>query len=203
MGAAVALNQPVLVLNKNWQPIQTTPVTNAFALVMKGSAVIVDPSTYQEHNILTWSDASMARDSFEGAVIRTPRLRLVVPEVIKLSGYNGQGERAVVFSRRNVFKRDKFTCQYCGAQPGPAELTIDHVLPKSRGGKSEWVNCVLACLACNARKADKTPREAKMALRKQPKKPNWTALSHLPRNSRKMSWNQFLSKAYWNVELEP
>lgn len=202
MTAVAALSAPVLVLNKNWQAIQVTPVHNAFALVMKGHAVIIDPATYEEHNLLTWIDVSKAREAMEGVVIRTPRLNLVVPEVIRLNGYGGQGERAVVFSRRNVFKRDKFTCQYCSAQPGPEELTIDHVLPKSKGGISEWTNCVLACLKCNAKKADRTPQGAKMALRKQPKKPNWVALSHLPKGGRKISWDQFISKAYWEVELE-
>jgi 5-methylcytosine-specific restriction endonuclease McrA len=201
MTAVAAINQPVLVLNKNWAAIQVTPVHNAFALVMKGHAVIVDPETYQEHNLLTWIDVSKAREALADVVIRTPRLSLVVPEVIRLNGYGGQGERAVVFSRRNVFKRDKYTCQYCGAQPGPAELTIDHVLPKAKGGKSEWTNCVLACLRCNAKKADRTPQGAKMVLKKQPKKPNWVALSQLPKGGRKISWEQFISKAYWEVSL--
>jgi 5-methylcytosine-specific restriction endonuclease McrA len=171
--------------------------------VLKGSAVILDPVTYEEYNILSWADASRAKERFEDSVIHTPRLRLVVPEVIRLTHYEKMGERSVVFSRRNVFKRDKHTCQFCGDQPGPAELTIDHVLPKSRGGRSEWTNCVLACLACNARKANRTPAEARMTLRRVPRKPKWTALSHIPVAHRRMSWDQFLSAAYWNVALEP
>jgi 5-methylcytosine-specific restriction endonuclease McrA len=201
MTAVAALNQPVLVLNKNWAPINVTNAKEAICLVMKGSAVIIDPETYEPHDLRTWIDVSAARKALEGAVIRTPRLHLIVPEVIRLSAYQGMGERTVVFSRRNIFKRDKYTCQYCGAQPGPAELTIDHILPKSKGGKSEWTNCVLACLECNARKADRTPQQAGITLRKQPKKPNWVALSHLPKGGRKISWEQFLSKAYWEVAL--
>ena len=201
MNAVAVINQPVLVLNKHWHPVQTTPVHNAIALVMKGSAVIVDHETYEQHDIKTWADVSAAKKILDGAVIRTPRLHLIVPEVIRLCGYGGMGERAVVFSRRNVFKRDKYTCQYCGAQPGPEELTIDHVLPKAKGGKSEWTNCVLACLRCNARKADKLPQQAGMTLRKQPKKPNWVAISQLPKGGRKISWDQFLTKAYWEVAL--
>jgi 5-methylcytosine-specific restriction endonuclease McrA len=130
-------------------------------------------------------------------------LILAVPEVIRLTAYEGRGDGTIVFSRRNLFKRDRYTCQYCGAQPGPEALTIDHVLPKSRGGKSEWSNCVLACLACNARKADRLPTESGLILRRLPRKPTWTALVNVPRNQRRLSWEQFLSKAYWEIELEP
>lgn len=202
MHSLAVLSRPVLTLNRHWQPVQTTPAANAIALVMKGSAVIIDPATYEEHTLRTWADASRARDRFGDAVIRSPRLTLVVPDVIRLTRYERLGGRSVVFSRRNLFKRDRYACQYCGAQPGPEELTIDHVVPKSRGGRSEWANCVLACLRCNARKADRAPAGAGMALRRPPRKPAWTALEHVPRAHRRLSWEQFLSKAYWEVELE-
>ena len=84
-------------------------------------------------------------------------MRLRVPEVVALAGYDRLPEAAVAFSRRNIFKRDHYTCQYCGVQPGTEELTIDHVIPRSQGGTSTWENCVLACVACNKQKADRTP----------------------------------------------
>ena len=77
--------------------------------------------------------------------------------MITLTEYDRVPANAVTFSRRNIYKRDRYTCQYCGVQPGSEELTIDHVLPRSRGGTSTWENCVLACLECNKRKADRTP----------------------------------------------
>lgn len=200
---ATVLTRPVLTLNRHWQPIGITASINAFGLVMKGTAVIIDPETFQEYNMTSWAEVSKAKAVFADAVIRTPRLHLLVPEVIRLTGYEGQGERTVVFSRRNIFKRDRYTCQYCGGQPGPKELTIDHLVPKSRGGKSEWTNCVLACLKCNAKKADFTVQKAKMTLRKVPKKPSWTALAHIPKSQRRMSWSAFLDKTYWEIELEP
>jgi 5-methylcytosine-specific restriction endonuclease McrA len=203
MQTATVLTRSVLTLNRDWNPIGITAAVNAFGLVLKGHAVIVDPTDYQEYDIKSWADASKAKEAFADAVIRTPRLHLVVPEVIRLTGYSGQGERTVVFSRRNIFKRDRYTCQYCGSQPGPKELTIDHLVPKSRGGKSEWTNCVLACLKCNARKANLSVQAAKMTLRKIPKKPKWTALAHIPQSQRRMSWSAFLSDAYWQVELDP
>ncbi len=200
---AAVLTRPVLTLNRHWRAVKTTSVLNAIALVMRGRAVIIDPVTYQEHTLNTWEEASRAADRFRNAVIRTPRLTLVAPEVIRLVAYDGRSEGTVVFSRRNLFKRDRYTCQYCGAQPGPESLTIDHVLPKSRGGKSEWTNCVLACLGCNARKADRTPEEARMQMRRPPRKPAWSVLVNIPRGDRHLSWEQFISKAYWEVELEP
>ncbi len=127
---------------------------------------------------------------------------LAVPEVIRLTRYEKLGERSVVFSRRNLFRRDRATCQYCAAQPGPAELTIDHVVPRSRGGLSSWTNCVLACVMCNTRKANRTPPEARMALRRTPRKPAWHGPLVAPAGDRPVSWDQFLSKAYWDVALE-
>ncbi|REK32130.1 MAG: HNH endonuclease, partial [Planctomycetota bacterium] len=132
--------------------------------------------------------------------IRTRRLRLRVPEVITLTQYDRLPNNAVTFSRRNVFKRDRFTCQYCGKQPGLEELTIDHVIPRAQGGTSTWDNCVLACIDCNARKADRTPEQARMPLRHKPTRPVWRPLygSHGVRID---SWSKFVSEAYWNVEL--
>ncbi|MCA9161204.1 MAG: HNH endonuclease, partial [Planctomycetales bacterium] len=90
---------------------------------------------------------------------------------------------------------------YCGKQPGGEELTIDHVVPRAQGGQSSWTNCVLACVDCNSRKADRTPTEARMKLRMQPVRPNWKPI-YAQRMDRIQSWNKFISEAYWNVELE-
>lgn len=202
--AAVAqvLNRPVLVLNKRWVALTTMSVKEAIGLVAKGSARIIDPTDFSAVDLVTWNDASKAKAKLEGEVIRSQHLSLVPPEVIVLTTYDGIGQRSVVFSRKNLFKRDKYTCQFCGVQPGPEELTIDHVMPKSRGGGSTWENCVLACVECNKRKANKTPDEAKMKLRKVPKKPSWKSLSQLNPKDRKQSWDQFLSEMYWSIELE-
>ena len=82
-----------------------------------------------------------------------------MPEVITLTGYERLPSAAVAFSRRNIYKRDHYTCQYCGVRPGTEELTIDHVVPRAQGGESRWDNCVLACLACN--KARPTARRSR------------------------------------------
>jgi 5-methylcytosine-specific restriction endonuclease McrA len=200
--AVKSLGRPVLVLNKRWDPIQTKSVRDAIGLVAKGSAFVLDPKTYERHDLLSWNDVSKAAAAVGNAVIRSQHLALAPPEVVVLSGYDGRGERAVTFSRRNIFKRDRYTCQYCGAQPGPTELTIDHVFPKSRGGASNWQNILLACVECNAKKANRTPAEAGMVPRKIPKKPSWKTLAQVNPKLRRESWEQFLGRAYWETELE-
>lgn len=197
------LGRPVLVLNRRWEPLHTTTVREAISLLAKGSASVIDPHTYERHDLLSWNDASRAAAAVGDLVIRSSHLAVTAPEVVVLSAYEGRAERSVVFSRRNIFKRDRFTCQYCNTQPGPEELTIDHVLPKSRGGRSTWENCLLACVNCNKVKANRTPAEAGMAPRKTPKKPSWTALAQVSPKLRRESWEQFLGRAYWEVELEP
>lgn len=203
MNSPAILDRPTLVLNRGWTPIQTTTVRNAIGLVACGAARIIDPRTYQVHDLSSWDAASRVQERLAGETIRSMRLALAPLEVIVLTNYKGVGVRSVVFSRWNLFKRDRYTCQYCGAQPGTGELTIDHILPRSRGGKSSWENCVVACVGCNAHKADRTPAEAGMDLRTSPKKPSRKAVFQVSRRHRIEPWKNFLSQAYWEVELEP
>jgi len=203
MNSESLLQRPTLVLNRRWMAIRTAPVQDAIGLVARGSAMIIEPDSFETHDLDSWNDFSRARARFGEAMIRSPRLALVPPEVILLTTYEGPGVRAVVFSRKNLFKRDRYTCQYCGIQPGPEELTVDHIVPRSRGGLSSWENCVLACVECNKRKADHTLTQAGLKLRKAPKKPSWKTLVQVPTRDRRESWDKFLSRAYWEVELEP
>ena len=159
------LQRPTLVLNRNWQPVNVATVARALVLLWNESARVVDPGDYQTY---TWEDWSKLRLRDGEAFIQAVRFRLRVPEVVTLTGYDRLPTAAVTFSRRNIFKRDHFTCQYCGVQPGSEELTLDHVIPRSQGGESRWENCVLACLACNKRKDNRTPQQARMRLRNKP-----------------------------------
>ena len=192
------LNRPALVLNRNWQPVGVATVAKSLVKVWNETARIVDPADYQQY---AWADWAKLRPSDGDPYIQTRRFRLRVPEVVTLTNYDRVPANAVTFSRRNVFKRDRFTCQYCGLQPGSEDLTIDHVVPRAQGGVSSWENCVLACLECNTRKADRTPEQAKMTLHKQPHRPLWRPL-YAARGARIGSWSKFVSEAYWNVELE-
>jgi 5-methylcytosine-specific restriction endonuclease McrA len=200
---AAALSLPTLVLNRNWSPIRTTSTREALGLVAGGSARIVDPITYAEHDLDSWDAVSRAAERFDEARIRSMRLSLVPPEVIVLTQYSGFGTNTVVFSRKNLFRRDAYTCQYCGAQPGTGDLTIDHVVARSKGGRSTWTNCVVACFRCNLKKSDRTPEEAGMRLRAKPERPRWTPVLAVAVGRRRESWSRFLSRAYWEVELEP
>ena len=143
---AAVLERPTLVLNRNWQPVGVVPVTKALTKAWNDTARIVDPADYQQHTWDNWMQIPAEGELF----IQTRFTRLRVPEVITLTNYDRLPTNSVTFSRRNVFKRDRFTCQYCGVQPGSDELTIDHVVPRAQGGTSTWKNCVLACIACNA-----------------------------------------------------
>jgi 5-methylcytosine-specific restriction endonuclease McrA len=192
------LNRPTLILNRNWQPVNVATVARALVLLWNEAARVVDPETYQ---LFTWADWSRIAPREGDAFIQAVRLRLRVPEVIVLADYDRLPSAAVSFSRRNVFKRDHWTCQYCGVQPGGEELTIDHVVPRSQGGTSTWDNCVLSCIDCNKRKADRTPQQAKMKLRKAPVRPTWKPL-YARHEVRIESWSKFVSETYWNVELE-
>ena len=195
---AQVLSRPTLVLNRNWQPVNVATVARALTLVWNESARIVDPRDYQTY---AWSDWSRLAPQDGEPFIRAARARFRAPEVISLVRYDRLPVGAVTFSRRNIFKRDHFTCQYCSVQPGAEELTIDHVLPRSQGGTSTWENCVLACVTCNKRKADRTPDQAGMRLKKRPVRPAWKPLyaSHAVRIE---SWSKFVSEAYWNATLE-
>ena len=195
---ANVLQRPTLVLNRNWQPVNVATVARALVLLFNETARVVDPADYQTY---TWADWSGLRPRDGEAFVQAVRFRLRVPEVVTLTGYDRLPTAAVTFSRRNIFKRDRFTCQYCGAQPGCEELTLAHVVPRSQGGESRWENCVLACLACNKRKADRTPQQAGMRLRRQPARPTWKPV-YAAYDVQIESWSTFISELYWNVELE-
>jgi len=187
-----------LVLNRNWQPVNVATVARALVLLWNESARAVDPADYRTY---AWEDWSRLRPREGERFIQAVQFRLRVPEVITLSDYDRLPAASVTFSRRNIFKRDRFTCQYCGVQPGSEELTLDHVVPRAQGGESRWDNCVLACMECNRRKANRTPEQAGMRLKHKPVRPTWSPL-YAFRDVRIESWSKFVSEAYWNVELE-
>jgi 5-methylcytosine-specific restriction endonuclease McrA len=183
------LDRPTLVLNRNWQPIHVTTVVRALAMLWNDAAKVIDPEEYRPYS---WEEWATRPAPAGGPSIRAARVRLRVPEVVCLTRYDRLPATAVTFSRRNVAKRDHHTCQYCGAQPGWEAITIDHVVPRSQGGTSSWTNCVAACIPCNARKADRTPEQAGMHLRRRPSRPEWKPLD-AARGARVESWSRFLA----------
>lgn len=190
----------VLVLNRSWVAVNVASVRRALALLYQDMARAVDPADYRQHDFNDWCELSLARD--DGRFIHTPTMKVRVPEIIILNAFNGFFHKEVRFSRRSIFERDKSTCQYCGKKLAKSELTIDHVMPRSRGGRDTWDNLVLACVQCNVRKGDRTPPEAEMPLIRRPHKPAWlpTLGTRLPAG-RISSWQRFLDTAYWDAEL--
>ena len=193
------LTTKALVLNRNWIPIHVTPVRTALSLAYRGIARIISPDTYETHTFDSWADLR-AQDG--EACIRTVSLRIRIPEVIVLQGYDKMPQMKVPFTRKNIYRRDGYTCQYCGSKPGSRELSIDHIVPRSRGGKSTWTNCVLACTTCNSVKANRSLEESGRHLLKTPEKPKWYPYITIPLMERKQSWERFISDRYWDVTLE-
>ena len=193
-----------LVLNKNWTPIATISLEDAICKVYSSykdgtpKAKIIEPETFRT---FTWSDWSKLKPKDNEDKIAASNFIFRVPEIILLSRYEKTPKLKIHFSRRTLFKRDNNQCQYCGCKPGVEELTIEHVVPRSQGGATTWENCVIACVPCNRKKADRTPEQAKMKLLKQPKKPTVNMLrfdSYKPIKS----WESFLTQAYWSVQLD-
>ena len=192
------LSQPTLVLNRFWTPVHVCTVKKAITLLFKGTARAILPETYECHDFNSWSDLHCPSSDPH---IRTISFNLKIPEVILLMACDHKLKPKIVFSRRNLYRRDKNTCQYCGKHLSTKLLSIDHIVPRARGGKNSWTNCVVACLDCNSKKSNKLPREAGLSLLKKPTEPTWKPSLMLPLFKRKVSWDHFVSEAYWNVEL--
>lgn len=193
------LDRRVLVLNKLWTVVNVCSLQRAIGLLWTEKAKIIDP--FDQFATYTWADWRQLRPAEDEAALRSTFERFKVPEVILLLDFDKLPNRRVKFSRRMIYKRDNFVCQYCGkAKPG-GELSIDHVLPRSQGGLTTWDNCVCACLKCNAKKDNRTPKQAGMKLLRTPVKPKFN-LFKADRQSVPKSWDAFVSEAYWNVEIE-
>lgn len=191
----------VLVLNRSWVAVHIASARRAICLLYQGMARAVHPSDYSLYDFDDWCALSQAAlDS--GRYIHTVSFQVRVPEVILLKAFNGFIRHEVRFSRRNIFERDRNTCQYCGRRMPRADVTVDHVVPRSRGGVDSWENLVLACMECNVHKGNRTPEEARMPLIRRPVKPSWLPqLGVRIPTSQLSSWQRFVDTAYWDVEL--
>jgi 5-methylcytosine-specific restriction endonuclease McrA len=194
------LSSDVLVLNRNYQPIHITSVRRAFVQLYEGVARVVDRE-YRTFDFESW--ATLSAVAHDEEAIRTPRMSLRVPRVILLVGFEMLPKTRVRFSRLNIYARDANRCQYCGHRFARAELNLDHVVPRSKGGTTTWENVVCSCVPCNLRKGGRTPEEAHMRLLKRPVRPRWTPAFRAPSRFYE-DWRPFLTvadMAYWNTEL--
>jgi hypothetical protein len=202
-----ALDSSVLVLNKHYAAVRVISARRAFCMIFKEIAEIVsvEDSQYLSYDFDSWRELSELRARYERADhewVRCVRFELAVPRIIRLLFYDRLPRVNVRFTRRNIYARDANHCQYCGRRFPTSELSLDHVVPRSLGGASDWANVVCSCVRCNVRKGGRTPKQAHMKLIREPVKPRRSPIIALRLGSEKYSsWKQFLDAAYWNVEL--
>jgi len=162
----------VLVLNATYEPLSVVSVRRAIVLLLKEKAELVEAAE---------------------AELRSARVRMPTPLVIRLVYYVRIPYRvSLPLTRRTVLARDHYTCQYCGQQPPRKDLTVDHVVPRSRGGHTAWENVVTACQCCNGHKGNRTPEEASMRLPSKPVRPRYVALAMVESPDARQVWRKYI-----------
>lgn len=161
---AISQNRVLLLNGSTWEPLSIISVPRAIGLILAEKAIMVEET---------------------GRFLRTVRDKFPVPSVIALRAYVNVPRRRAHWSRKGVLVRDKYICVYCGVQPGSivknkvltkSDFSIDHIIPRSRGGRDTWTNTACACASCNHRKGNRTPTEAGLRLRWEPKTPRTSYL---------------------------
>jgi 5-methylcytosine-specific restriction endonuclease McrA len=164
-----ALSGHVLVLNQDYQALSITSVQRAIVLVLLQKAELVEAE--------------------ETRFVRSPSQNIPWPSIVRLKAYVRVPYKRVLLTRKNVIRRDGSCCQYCGSHD---QLTIDHVMPRSRGGKDTWTNLVAACVPCNNRKGSRTPQEADMLLKRNPFRPSYVMYIRDFVGSLESTWKPYL-----------
>jgi len=169
-----------LLLNASFEPLQVISWKRAISMLTRGKVEIVEE--YERE-------------------IRSVSFVVKMPAVVRLLRFIRWRKSGVKFSRRNIYVRDGFKCQYCSDRFPASDLTYDHVVPRRLGGRTTWENIVTACWPCNARKGGRTPAQARMALRKTPIRPEWLPAVMFSINLRSApdAWRDYL---YWHSELQ-
>jgi 5-methylcytosine-specific restriction endonuclease McrA len=168
------INLPVLVLNQSYEPLNICRVRRAVVLIYQNKAEMLENGSGFIHSVSG---------------------EFPVPSVIRLASMIRRRPRSErKLTRLEVFKRDRYTCQYCGKES--RQLTLDHIIPRYRGGQHTWENVVSACVPCNRRKAGKTPQEARMKLICQPSRPRVISLFYIPAyyNNIRSEWHKYLAQ---------
>lgn len=193
-----------LVLNRHFFAIQITDWRRAVSLLYADHAHVVDEN-YRLYNFVSWQALSQEMTEHPRGFVHTPGFRLAIPDVITLLVYDRLPPAQVKFTRRNIYEHYGHRCCYCGTVYGTENLNLDHVIPRSRGGRSDWENVVTACIACNTRKANRFPLEAGMKLLVKPTRPRWRGPASLflrPGLRLRASWQKFIDSCYWDGELK-
>jgi 5-methylcytosine-specific restriction endonuclease McrA len=202
---STALSCSVLVLNRLYMAVHVINVRRAFGLLCRELAEVIclEEGKFSTYSFQSWREISELR-----AVAKTPNddwirsvnFEIQVPRVIRLLAFDRLPKQKLHLNRRNVLARDSHICQYCGRHFPTHLLSLDHVLPRSRGGTTTWENIVCACLACNVKKGGRTPHEARMKLIQPPVRPKRNPLLLLRLNNPKYeSWRTWLENVHWEV----
>ncbi len=160
----------VLVLNFTYEALNITSFRRAVKLIFSGKAEVV-------HD----------RDR----ILASPTFEMRLPSIIRMLYYIRRPMQKVALTKKNILLRDDYVCQYCGVK-GERLTTVDHVIPRSRGGPSTWENLVCCCMRCNNRKNNRSPEHSNMTLRRKPKAPKYIPWIRVKRNTLPGEWYKFL-----------
>ena len=203
------LNSDTLVLNRSWLAVQVCSVKRAICLLYQGHAKAID----DDFNVYDFNDwvyiSKEMEDLDEEEFVHSSSIRMRIPRVIVLTLYDKLPSREVRFSRKNIFERDNYMCQYCGKKPPTKsqalkwidknQLNLDHVVPRARGGKTTWLNVVTSCYKCNSKKGSKLLEELGWKLLSTPKVPSWKPALQIPCSfTTHTEWANFLDIGHWN-----
>ncbi len=198
MSDSSTLDCSVLVLNRFYIPIRVIDVRRAMTLLYRGCAevITIDDDQYSNYDFDGWCELSQlhAMDKQTGEdFLRTSHQEVQVPRIVRLALYEKIPKSAVKFNRKNLFARDAYRCQYCGQTRPMSQLSLDHVIPRSQGGKTTWENVVCSCMNCNSKKGGRTPSQASMKLLSTPTRPRSSpGLVATLKDPRYESWKTFL-----------
>ncbi|MFA5858596.1 MAG: HNH endonuclease [Elusimicrobiota bacterium] len=201
------MSSDVLVLNRSLYAIGTTSWQRAVSLLYLDRANVIDDE-YRTYTFDDWRKLSSFVNTATAAGqkwVRAASYRILIPEVIALKFYDRIAISPIKFTRKNIYEHYGYRCCYCNKKLAPAMLNLDHVVPRSRGGKTSWTNIVTACVKCNLRKGNRTPKEAGMRMLIQPTEPKGQGhfvISIRTALKKHASWQKFVDNIYWNVELE-
>jgi 5-methylcytosine-specific restriction endonuclease McrA len=197
-GPERALSASVLVLNRFYLAVHVVNVRRAFGLLYRDLAEVihVEEGQYLNFDFAAWVETSAQRAGAKRPHedwIRSVHFEIQLPRVIRLLHYDRTPRQTLRFSRRNLFARDEHRCQYCGEAVPYSLLSLDHVVPRSRGGATTWENVVTSCKPCNTLKGGRTPAEARMKLIRKPVKPKQSPLLAMKLSNPKYeAWKVFL-----------
>jgi 5-methylcytosine-specific restriction endonuclease McrA len=203
--AAIALSASVLVLNRLYMAVHIINVRRAFCLLYRDLAEVIhfEEGHFTNYSFETWMelselhvDCKLPQEDW----IRGVNFEILAPRVIRLLEFDRVPKQHLHLNRRTVLARDEHTCQYCGRHFPNSQLSLDHVIPRSRGGGMTWENVVCACLSCNTKKGGRTPVEARMKLAKHPKRPtrNPMLIQKLS-NPKYEIWRTWLEGVSWDI----